>query len=129
MVGRRHNATTIISYSLLILASAFALFPIFWMVSVSLRANVDVFRSPLQWVPLHPTADAYAQIFSDPQLLRALANSYVVASAVTLLSLVLAVLVGYSFSRFDFRGSRVLQMFIIGTQMIPPIALNSPARA
>ncbi len=126
MVGRRHNVTTIISYSLLILASAFALFPIFWMVSVSFRANVDVFRSPLQWVPLHPTADAYAQIFSDPQLLRALANSYVVASAVTLLSLVLASLAGYSFSRFDFHGSRVLQMFIIGTQMIPPIALVVP---
>jgi multiple sugar transport system permease protein len=96
------------------------------MVSVSFRANVDVFRSPLQWVPLHPTAEAYAQIFSDPQLLRALANSYVVASAVTLFSLALAVLASYSFSRFDFRGSRILQMFIIGTQMIPPIALVIP---
>lgn len=96
------------------------------MVSVSFRPNVDIFRSPIQFLPLHPTTDAYVHIFRNHPLLRALANSYMVALAVTLLSLVLAVLAAYSFSRFDFHGNRILQMFIIGTQMIPPIALVVP---
>ena len=126
MPVRRCSVTAVISYSLLVVASVFALFPIFWMVSVSFRPNVDIFRSPIQFLPLHPTTDAYVHIFRNHPLLRALANSYMVALAVTLLSLVLAVLAAYSFSRFDFHGNRILQMFIIGTQMIPPIALVVP---
>ena len=123
---RVHRLTAAVNWCLLALAAVFALFPIFWMASVSLRPNVDIFRSPLQWLPAHPTAEAFARILANPVLLRALANSYLVALAVTGLSLLLAVLAGYSFSRFDFRGNRLLQMFIIGTQMIPPIALVLP---
>jgi len=123
---QRHNVATLISYSLLAIASILALFPVFWMVSVSFRKNMDIFRSPVRWLPPHPTADAYGQILSNPEFLRALANSYVVALAVTSLSLTLAVLASYSFSRFEFRGHRLLQMFIIGTQMVPPIALVVP---
>src|SRR5262249_11554345 len=54
------------------------------------------------------------------------ANSYFVAAAVTLVSLVLATLAAYAFSRFEFHGSRLIQFFIVGTQMEPPISLILP---
>lgn len=113
-------------YLLLTIASVLSLFPIFWMVSVSLRPNVDIFRIPPAWLPSQVTGEAYEQIMATPQHVRTFANSYLTAFIVTLVSLCFATLGGYAFSRFDFRGSRISQFLIIGTQMIPPISLVIP---
>ncbi|MDR0638033.1 MAG: carbohydrate ABC transporter permease [Spirochaetaceae bacterium] len=53
-------------------------------------------------------------------------NSYLVALCVTVLSLVIAILSGYSFSRHKFRFKKVLNLFIIATQTLPPITLLIP---
>lgn len=123
---RRRKWNSILVYVLLILASIFALFPIFWMASVSFRPNREIFTIPPAWLPVTFTTEAYDQILSNPQYIRMFVNSYFIALAVTLVSLVLATLAGYGFSRFDFRGNRIMQLFIIGTQMIPPISLIIP---
>ncbi|MHB1413682.1 MAG: carbohydrate ABC transporter permease [Chloroflexota bacterium] len=123
---RRRKIGNMVVYVLLSLASVFSLFPIFWMASVSLRPNMEIFTIPPAWLPVTFTTEVYQQIFNTPQYIRMFANSYFVALAVTLVSLVLATLSGYGFSRFNFRGNRILQLFIIGTQMIPPISLIIP---
>jgi multiple sugar transport system permease protein len=122
----RPTGGALVAYVLLGLASTFALFPIFWMLSVSLRPNREIFKIPPAWLPPEWTGEAYRQILDTPQYLRVFANSYFVAAAVTMISLGLAVLSAYSFSRFEFRGSRVIQFFIVGTQMVPPISLIIP---
>ncbi len=114
------------SYVALALAAAFALFPIAWMVTVSLRPNGEIFTVPPRWLPPSPTLEAYAQLVGSTAYVRFFVNSYVVALAVTVVSLFLALLAGYSFSRFRYAGGRFLQLFIIGTQMIPPISLMIP---
>jgi multiple sugar transport system permease protein len=119
-------ANSSIVYPLLVIAAIFALFPIFWMISVSLRPIVEIFKIPPAWLPPTFTAEAYDTIFTTPEYVRTFVNSYLVAFAVTIFSLFLATLAGYSFSRFDFHGNRPLQLFIIGTQMIPPISLVIP---
>lgn len=123
---QRWEKGPIVVYTLLTIASVFALFPILWMVSVSLRSNRDIFRIPPAWIPPKFTTEAYQEILGTPHYVRVFANTYFVAAAVTVVSLVLAALAAYSFSRFDFRGSRVIQFFVIGTQMIPPISLVIP---
>jgi multiple sugar transport system permease protein len=123
---RRRDWSVAVAYALLAGAVAFALFPVFWMVSVSLRANAEIFKIPPAWLPPEPTGEAYGLILGTPAHLRAFANSYAVALAVTAISLALAVLAAYGFSRFDFRGSRLIQFFIVGTQMVPPVSLIIP---
>lgn len=114
------------SYGALALAAVFALFPIAWMVTVSLRPNGEIFTVPPRWLPSTPTLDAYAQLVGSSTYVRFFVNSYVVALVVTVVSLFLALLAGYSFSRFRYAGGRFLQLFIIGTQMVPPISLIIP---
>jgi multiple sugar transport system permease protein len=53
-------------------------------------------------------------------------NSYVVVISVTLLTLIVAILAAYSFSRFTFRGKKIIHVFIISTQTVPPITLLIP---
>ncbi len=117
---------SVFSYSALALAAIFALFPIAWMLTVSLRPNGEIFTVPPRWLPPTPTLEAYAHLLGTSAYVRFFVNSYVVALAVTAVSLLLALPAGYSFSRFRYAGDRVLQLFIVGTQMVPPISLIIP---
>jgi multiple sugar transport system permease protein len=123
---RRRENGVVVAYALLTLASIFSLFPVFWMVSVSLRENRDIFKIPPAWLPPEFSVDAYLQILSTPQYMWVFAKSFFVALAVTAVSLGFAVLAAYGFSRFEVHGSRAVQFFIVGTQMVPPISLIIP---
>lgn len=116
----------VFTYSALTIASAIALFPVFWMFSISLRRNVDIFRLPPALLPPQWTLEAYNSILTDSSYLSVFRNSYLVAVSVTVIALLFAVLGGYSFSRLRVRGSRLMQLFIIGTQMVPPVSLIIP---
>jgi len=113
-------------YTALSLASAFALFPVFWMFSISFRRNMEIFRLPPDLLPPTWTTEAYEAILTNPDYLIVFRNSYFVAFSVTFISLLFAILGGYSFSRLRVRGSRMMQLFIIGTQMVPPVSLIIP---
>ena len=113
-------------YSILSVAVVFALFPVFWMISISFRPNMEIFQLPPKLLPPTWTTEAYKAILTNSSYLIVFRNSYMVAIAVTVVSLLFAVLAGYSFARFNVRGSRLMQLFIIGTQMVPPVSLIIP---
>lgn len=101
-------------------------FPILWMFFTSLKSNTEIFALPPRLLPKITTLEAYYSIFNDPQKVRFFINSYLVAGVVTLLTLLIAFLTAYGFSRYDFRGKNVLNIFIISTQTVPPITLLIP---
>ena len=110
----------------LILGAVFAGFPVFWMLVSSFKTNTEIFEYPPRIITEGFSFDAYAAVLSDPEQIRFFINSYVVALAVTALTVLLAILAAYAFSRYEFRGKKVLNVVIIGTQAVPPIALIIP---
>ena len=78
---------------------------------------------PVQWWPAAPTLDAYVNIWLGRPYGRYFLNSAAVAAATTLVSIGLAALAGYGFSRYRFRGASGLLMAMVATQMIPSILL------
>lgn len=58
--------------------------------------------------------------------MRFFINSYFVAGVVTVLTLFIAILTAYGFSRYTFRFKSTLSVFIISTQTVPPITLLIP---
>jgi multiple sugar transport system permease protein len=113
-------------YLLLVVLAVLALFPIAWMVTSSIRPDPEIFLQPARWIPPTPSLEAYRKAFSTPEYLHYFFNSYFVAFSVTLLSVLLATLAAYGMSRFRFRGRELLQLFVVGTQLIPPISLIIP---
>jgi multiple sugar transport system permease protein len=65
-------------------------------------------------------------VLTDPQQRRFFFNSYLISTLVTIFTLIVGILGGYSFSRYDFRFKRVLNLIIIGVQSVPPITLMIP---
>jgi multiple sugar transport system permease protein len=104
----------------------FACFPILWMFFTSLKSNTEIFALPPRLLPKQFTIGAYLSIFNDPTKLRFFFNSYLVAGAVAVLTVLIAILAAYSFSRFSFRFKNMLNVFIISTQTVPPITLLIP---
>ena len=110
----------------LLVGLVFTLFPVFWIFISSVKTNTEVFAYPPSFIPENFTLSAYINIFNDEDKLRFFFNSYFIAIIVTILTLLISILSGYSFSRFDFKLKRILNLSIISTQTIPPITLLIP---
>lgn len=110
----------------LILGAVFAAFPVVWMVFSSFKPNPKIFANPPKFIEEGMSLGAYVAIFHDPGKVRFFINSYFVALSVTLMTLVVAILAAYAFSRFDFPGKRLLNVLIISMQAVPPITLLIP---
>lgn len=110
----------------LILGAVFAAGPVLWMLSSSFKSNTQIFELPPRLITDTFSFDAYIAIFTNGETMRFFLNSYIVAGAVTILTLIVAIQAAYAFSRFEFRGKRILNVVIVSVQAVPPITLLIP---
>lgn len=113
---------------------AFIYFPILWLVSASLSTRAEILAIPFRWIPQNPTFKHYLNILvpdaSTSEVSRTIAitllNSFKVASAVTIISLLVGSLAAYALVRIRFRYNNAILVGILGTRMIPEISLVIP---
>jgi multiple sugar transport system permease protein len=108
------------------IGAVFAGFPVLWMISTSLKPNGEVFLVPPRLISENFSFDAYRAILSNEANLRFFLNSYIVALWVTALTLLVAILAAYGFSRHEFRLKRFINVAIVSVQAVPPITLIIP---
>lgn len=117
---------SILLYIVLTGATILMSFPLFWMISSSLKTLNETNSPGIVWIPANPTLDAYIAIFQNHNFLRSYFNSvfYVTLALVgTLLSIAA---VSYAFSRVEWPGRNVVFFLMLSTMMIPPQALIVP---
>lgn len=95
-------------YLALALAALFAFFPIYWMLATSLRPNSEVFAFPPVLLPHTVPPEHYQNFIHNPQLLRFLINSLLVASVTAAAGLLVSTYAAYAFSKFRFAGCPAL---------------------
>ena len=125
-MAKPFSILNIITYLGLAIGLVYGCFPVLWMLFSSLKSNTEIFSLPPELFPKEFTLKAYHSIFSSPMKVRFFLNSYLVATVVTFLTLFVAILAGYSFSRHSFKLKKPLNLFIISTQTVPPISLLIP---
>jgi multiple sugar transport system permease protein len=94
--------------------------PLLWMVSASFMPTGEATRLPLRLVPSAPTLEHYRELFSRLDLGRAFANSLLLSSAITAISLIANSLAGYAFAKLRFRGRDRLFGLLLATLVVPP---------
>jgi multiple sugar transport system permease protein len=104
---------------LLLGAAAVSLFPLLWMLSVSLMSPGEASTFPPPLLPRHATLGNYRELFAHAGMARYLANSVVLATAVTLVSLVVNVAAGYAFAKLHFAGRERIFRLLLGALVIP----------
>ncbi|MFF9641745.1 carbohydrate ABC transporter permease [Kitasatospora aureofaciens] len=98
---------------------ALMLFPVYWMVNASLQPAGNTLRGG--WFPLHPDLSGYATALRDQG--HNLVTSLVVALGSAALSLALAAPAAHALARFRLRGTNVVLLGILTTQMVPSIVV------
>ncbi|MCA1738061.1 MAG: carbohydrate ABC transporter permease, partial [Actinobacteria bacterium] len=104
----------------------FFLFPIFWVLSTSLKSVPQLFASPPVWFPLDLQFGNYAHVFTSEPILRYLLNSMLIVSLTVVLTLFIAFLAAYGFSRHTFRYKRPSLLVVLAFQMISPVIIAIP---
>jgi ABC-type glycerol-3-phosphate transport system permease component len=113
------------TYLILAATAAFMVFPFVWMLVSSLKPFEEIFAGDT-FLPRHPTLENYVSFFDQRRAARSLFNSFYIATAATLLSLLLCAMGGYGFAKFRFPGRNVLFGFVIATLAIPFAAIVVP---
>ena len=110
----------------LILFLLFLLFPFYWTFVTSLKDTHELHSLIVYYWPQNPTLDAYEHLFTQFNFLHPMKNSFIVAAITTLVSLTVSTLAAYAFSRFRFRGRKLLMTVFLTNNMFPTVLLLIP---
>jgi multiple sugar transport system permease protein len=108
------------TYGVVLFGSLTMLFPLFWMVSTSLKTNAEANAPRIVWWPARLQFDAYWQLLSDPQWLHYLQNSVFVTALGLAGTLISVSAVAYAVSRIEWPGRNVVFFLLLSTLMLPP---------
>ena len=115
-----------LSYLTLAVFVLFALYPIGRIVTIALRPSDQLLSTSLSLIPKGATFANFRVLLTETPFLRWLANSGLIAFAVTLTGVVLASTAGYALSRFRFLGRGSMLNGLLVTQMFPATMLLLP---
>ena len=115
-------------YGLAALAAAAALAPIYWLITISLKREIDQFASPPLWFAFTPTLEHYREAFFLRPFGAYMLHSTVVAVVATLLALGMGVPAAYALARFRWPGKfgEKIGFWILSQRMLPPIVTCLP---
>lgn len=95
------------------------LFPLFWMMSSSLKDKGEIFRNPPIWIPTQLQWSNFTELFTNYGYARIILNSIFASGMYTLGALIFLSMAGFAFAKYQFKGKGVLFLFVLGSLMIP----------
>jgi multiple sugar transport system permease protein len=105
----------------------FALFPFYWMLISSFKANPELYnlRANRLWIKT-PTLDQFRDLFAKTAVLRWLANSFFVSFLTSLISMTFGVMAGYALARLKFPGAQAFGLATFITYLVPTTLIFIP---
>ncbi len=138
----RLSGKRIVVYLGAVLLFAWTVAPLYWLINISLMTNAERLAVPTHVYPHAPTLANFLRILGfnwrdetgalmPPHgmanvAIRGLVNSAIIATAVTALTLVVALPAAYSLGRLRFRFHKGFLFSLIGTRSLPDIAMLIP---
>ena len=104
-----------------VVLTAIMLFPLYWMVNVSLTPKEELRADPPSLFPLEPTFEGYSTVLG--QQLPYLGTSFVIGLGTVLLTLVLSAPAAFALAKLQPFGGTVLSFVLLTAQMIPGIIM------
>jgi len=123
--AKRRKLKKVILFVIVLLGSLICLFPIYEMITTSLKYEVEAFSIPPKWIFI-PTLENYKNVLLSNNFGRYFVNSLIVALSTTFFSVIVGALAGYSISRFKYKGKRLIVILTLLLRMIPPVILVIP---
>jgi multiple sugar transport system permease protein len=113
-------------YIPLIIILALTLMPFVWMFLTSLKNPNELYSKTFAYLPVKPSFNNYVQLFTKTNFLLNIKNSLIVALGTALLSLTIATMSAYAFTRYRFRGRKILLSSYLLIYMFPAVLFMIP---
>ncbi|MFQ5854255.1 MAG: carbohydrate ABC transporter permease [Anaerolineae bacterium] len=121
-------------YLAVVLIALWTLLPYAWLVISSISHKSELLTVPLRWLPTNPTLENYQKLFfgggatgeSVTLFLRSLKNSAIIAFLATSICVMVGAFCAYALTRLVFPGHRYAMLFLMATQLLPPVAIVIP---
>lgn len=128
MRGSRRSRTIkwTLHYAVLLIYVVAALFPLYWLVKVSITPNDILYKQGTDLLPSRFSLEHYATVVGKSDFLLFFRNSIIVSGVTAIASTLLATASGYAFSRFVFRGKFWIVGLMLVTQMFPLVIVITP---
>jgi multiple sugar transport system permease protein len=129
IVGRKPLVSGLIGigfYAAIAAYLAFALFPLFWTVKISVTPQSILYQEGITAWPSITTFDNYLRVLRASSFPRYFLNSVIVSFATAVLVTIVASAAGYALSRFRFRGKGVVAFLLLLTQTFPLVMVIPP---
>ena len=104
----------------------FILFPFYWIFITSIKEEAELYGAVTYW-PRAVNWENYKKLFTTTvNFVSAMKNSFIAAGLTTIVSLTASTLAAYAFSRYRFKGRRVLMAMFLSNNMFPTVLLLIP---
>src|SRR5208283_4561899 len=122
-------------YVAALLIAVWVLAPYAWLIISSISTKIDLLNVPLKWIPSRPTLENYRSLFADGQsalsqgmsfFSRSMLNSIIVTFSSMAICMFFGVFTAYAVARLTFPGRKFYLMMLMGSYMMPPIAIVIP---
>ena len=108
------------------IVSFIILFPVYWIFISSITPSGELFKTPIDYLPDHPTLESYKFLIENVGLLSKVGNTVLIVGLTLVISTVLCAMAAYGFSRFTTKGINIAFAFIIATMLIPEVVTARP---
>jgi ABC-type glycerol-3-phosphate transport system permease component len=109
----------LLTYLVLAIGAVLLLFPLYWLVSTSLKPTEEISAYPIIWVPSRLEWGNYGNLFNVVPFWSYLRNSLFIATVCTIGTAFSSSLVGFSFARLRYPGRNLLFVIALSTLMVP----------
>ncbi|MNI44227.1 Lactose transport system permease protein LacG [compost metagenome] len=110
-------------YCLLLLAlivfSVATLFPFLWMVSASLRTDIDLFRNPMNWIPQTLYLDNYKEVWTAIPFAQYFLNTLKLSFIITALQVIICSMAAYAFAKLKIPFKNIVFLLFMTNLMMP----------
>ena len=123
---KKKTKAKVFLYIFYVIISIFFLFPLLWLLSLSFKTVPELFENPPSLLPDTFAIDNYKYVLWRTNMFRYLKNSLIYCSCTIIGAMILSVPAAYAFSRFRFRGKKMLMFGVLFFQMISPLIVVIP---
>ncbi|WP_092496373.1 carbohydrate ABC transporter permease [Faunimonas pinastri] len=122
----RRGSYWTLHYGLLAIYLFVALFPLFWLLKVSVTPNDLLYSEGIRLWPSRATLEHFRFVLAHSDFPLFFRNSVIVSAGTAIAVAIIASLSGYAMSRFQFRGKFWFIGLMLITQMFPLVMLVAP---
>lgn len=115
----KKTAGTVVIYVLLIILTCITLLPLIWMLSASVKLDIEVFSVPIQWIPKEFHWSNFAKIWKKIPLEIFTFNSAKLTLIITVIQVITSSFAAFGFAKCKFKGRDTLFLCYVATMAIP----------